>query len=306
MDKPFPLEGMHQAILEQLAEGVYVVDKDRRILFWNRAAQQISGYKPEQVLGRCCWDNILGHADEVGTPLCATGCPLQGTMDDGCPRTAQIFLHHAEGHRVPVTVRAAPLYDKDGKLMGAVEVFTEAFERVATEERIQQLEQLSYIDQLTGLGNRRLAENALESRLSELQRYGWPFGVLMLDVDHFKQVNDHYGHEVGDQILGMVGKTLQHARRPHDVHARWGGEEFLAIVANADREALTSAANRLRVLVQTSTLPLPGQPKPLRVTISVGGTLARTEDGLTELYQRADRALYASKEGGRNKVTILV
>ena len=121
-------------------------------------------------------------------------------------------------------------------------------------ERIAQFEKMAYLDTLTGVANRRFTEMTLHSRLDERQRYGWSFGVLFIDVDHFKNVNDQYGHEVGDQVLAMVAKTLSNSVRSFDFVGRWGGEEFLAILANVDAAELHAFANRIRALVEQSHL----------------------------------------------------
>ena len=98
-------------------------------------------------------------------------------------------------------------------------------------ERLAELERIAYIDSLTGLPNRRYAEITLHARMDELQRYGWLFGVIFIDIDNFKSVNDRYGHQCGDEVLKTVAKTLQNSVRSFDVISRWGGEEYLAVIA---------------------------------------------------------------------------
>jgi PAS domain S-box-containing protein/putative nucleotidyltransferase with HDIG domain len=112
-----------QALLEAMSEAVYAVDCDRRVTYWNAAAEQLTGYRASDVVGSRCRDNILNHCDDQGTELCAAGCPLLATMEDGRAREARVFLHHRDGHLVPVVVRAAALRSGDGAVIGAVEVF---------------------------------------------------------------------------------------------------------------------------------------------------------------------------------------
>ena len=143
-------------------------------------------------------------------------------------------------------------------------------------ERLAELERLAYLDPLTGLANRRYAEITLHARIEELQRYGWLFGVIFIDIDHFKNVNDQLRPRLyGDEVLKMVAKTLQNSVRSFDVVSRWGGEEYLAIIANVQGEELLATANRCRALVERSFLPL---FPSLRVTISVGAALAPESD----------------------------
>lgn len=186
--------------------------------------------------------------------------------------------------------------------MAAVETFHEISDKVAALEQVRHLEELAYLDALTGLANRRFLQATIEARIAERGRYGWPFGIIMMDVDHFKSVNDTYGHEVGDKVLQTVARTLRSATRSYDVVGRWGGEEFLAVVANATDDDLASVAERYRALVESSDVPLDGMS--LRVTISAGAAVAQDTDDASSAVERADRLLYMSKANGRNRVTV--
>jgi diguanylate cyclase (GGDEF)-like protein len=143
----------------------------------------------------------------------------------------------------------------------------------------------------------------LRDRFAEMDRYQWAFGILLIDIDHFKRVNDTYGHLVGDRMLKMIAKTLSANTRSLDLVGRWGGEEFLALIASVDPTHLAAIGNRYRVLVEQSSLPMSGGP-PLRTTISLGGTIARGEDTAGSLLERADSLLYRSKVSGRNRVSL--
>lgn len=294
-------EGMCKDILELLPDGVYFVDPDRRITYWNRAAESISGYPPGMVVGSRCRDNILMHVDENGKSLCDGACPLSDAMATGEQQTASVYLHHRQGHRVPVWVRTAPLRDERGELIGAVEVFQDRSPNLAMAERLQQLERMALLDPLTRLANRGHTEANLQIRLEELTRYEWPFGVLFVDIDHFKKINDRHGHPVGDKLLRLVSMTLLNSLRPFDFLGRWGGDEFVAIVINVSVEQLARIAERSRRLVAQTTLSTGTVQVP--VTVSVGATMARRSEGLAGLIARADRLMYRSKSAGRNRVS---
>ena len=292
---------VHREILDQMHGGIYCTDRDRRILYWNRGAERISGFRADHVLGTRCSDNLLMHVDDEGTRLCLEQCPLSATIADGEPREAEVYLHHKDGHRVPVLVRTSPLRDEDGTTIGAVEVFSENSVRVAMREQIAELSRLSLLDQLTEIGNRRYAELTLRSRHDELERYGWPYGMLMIDIDHFKSFNDQYGHDVGDAVLCMVARTLDVNVRVFDVAARWGGEEFVVIMEKVDAEDLATRAKTLCRLVEASSLGVEGAQ--LSVTVSIGGTVAQPGTEPDDVVKRADELLYRSKESGRNRAT---
>jgi diguanylate cyclase (GGDEF)-like protein/PAS domain S-box-containing protein len=292
----------YHEILDNVADGVYFVDRERRITYWNRAATEISGHARENVVGHRCPQGPLQHVDMEGRRLCQTACPLSYVLADGQPRQADVLLRHRDGHRVPVRVSVRPIRSQTGEVTGAVETFTDITPLLAVERRAAELERLAFIDTLTGLGNRQFGERQLESALSELDRHGRVFGLLLLDIDHFKNVNDTWGHETGDAVLRAVGRTLSGAARTEDFTARWGGEEFLVLVRESEIPGLGSAAERIRRMVAAASVNLPGAE--IAVTVSIGGTIARPGETETQLLRRADLLLYRSKEHGRNRVTV--
>jgi diguanylate cyclase (GGDEF)-like protein/PAS domain S-box-containing protein len=290
---------MYEALLDGLFEGVYFVDRDRRITFWNKAATRITGFPGADVIGKRCRDGMLCHVDDAGVHLCERGCPLAATMEDRRGREAHVFVRHADGHRVPIRVAAAPIVDDRGDVVGAVESFFEDSDWRESRDRAALLERYAFIDSLTELPNRRHLEQQLASKIDELGRYGWPCGVLLIDIDEFKRVNDVHGHLVGDAVLRMVARTLQGGVRSFDIVGRWGGEEFLAIVTNAPSEILVVVAERVRALVAASTLR---EPAEIAVTVSVGVSAARRGEPLEEVIRRADENLYRAKALGRNAI----
>jgi diguanylate cyclase (GGDEF)-like protein len=158
-----------------------------------------------------------------------------------------------------------------------------------------------FLDGLTLLANRRYIDLELERHLSEMSRYGTSFGVLLMDIDHFKVFNDTHGHEVGDLILKTVAQSLLHNARPFDVYGRWGGDEFIGIIRNVDMTSLTKIGARIRALVEQTHVR--AEEALMHVTISMGATLAFKTDTQQSLLKRADELMYRSKEQGRNRLT---
>jgi diguanylate cyclase (GGDEF)-like protein/PAS domain S-box-containing protein len=299
----------YQQVLEQINDGVYFVDPHRVIQYWNHSAERISGYSRERVLNHPCYDNILVHIDETGEQLCVGKCPLAYTLEDGKVRESRVYLHHIDGHRVPVIVRVMPLR-RDGQIVGAVEVFTEDISLATALAKIEALQRDALLDALTGIANRRLVTLRLETSARDFQEQGSPYGVIMIDIDHFKTVNDTYGHPVGDRVLRMVACSLSNGLRPFDFVGRWGGEEFVAVVPNVDEETLRQIGDRLRVLVAGSHFNLEDGPTnpyngpKIRVTVSLGGAIAQEGECLQAVLDRADRKLYESKQAGRDRFTM--
>jgi diguanylate cyclase (GGDEF)-like protein/PAS domain S-box-containing protein len=295
-------QDFYKNILDSLYDGVYFVDAERNITYWSRGAERISGYSAGEVMGHHCADNLLMHVDDFGSQLCISGCPLASTLEDGQTREAEVFLHHKNGHRVPISVHIAAMRDEHGIIIGAVEIFTESSNKRAMLEELDVMKRMSLMDPLTKLGNRRSASLEFERMSTALRRYHVPFGLLFMDIDNFKVVNDTFGHEVGDQVLAMVAKTLTNALRSADRVSRWGGEEFIVLVPGVTAPVFHSIAERMRRLVESSALPIPSGM--LRVTVSVGGSMAVQTDTLESLAERADAMMYCSKHSGRNCTSI--
>ncbi len=294
--------GFYRDLLDALSDGVYLVDRDRRITYWSKGAERLTGYPADKVVGRRCRDGILNHVDGAGVQLCRTRCPLRDTMHDGQDRQARVYLRHRGGHRVPVSVRALPLCDAAGKITGAVETFTDDTMVTDLNDRLAELQRLALADPLTGLGNRRHLEQQLQIWMEHQNRYQWTFGLLFLDIDHFKTVNDRYGHDIGDDVLRMVAATLSHTVRAGDPVARYGGEEFVVVLPHADRVAVQESAERLRALIAQSRLVV--DRRRVAVTVSIGATLVEPEDTAASVLSRADTLLYTAKRTGRNRVCL--
>ena len=302
MKKHLLEHGMFETLMNNLQEGVYFVDRERNIQYWNKGAEAITGYSSEEVVGRCCASNILNHINQEGTQLCTGDCPLKLSILDGKPRRSEVYLHHKEGHRLPVVVWTSPIRDDDGNIVGALESFTDIAPDLAAFDRIAALEAQALMCPLTLVANRRYADQFIEEKFNEWERYQRPFGVVFLDVDHFKSVNDRFGHATGDVVLKMVAQTLKSALRSFDFVARWGGEEFLVVLPARNHEELVHTANRLRILVlHTSKEVSNGR---IQVTVSIGAALVREDDSTSSLISRADNCMYQSKEAGRNLVTV--
>ena len=292
----------YKDILDNLYEGVYFVDTERTIVYWNKSAERITGYKSDEVVGKHCFDNSLNHVDSQNNSLCMGGCPLFHTIQDGVCREAAVYLRHKEGYRVFVAVRTIPLYS-DKRMIGAIEVFINDSEKAEIQNTLNEFKNLALTDALTALPNRRYIDSFLTNRLAEFRDLKIPFAVAMIDIDNFRIFNNSYGHDIGDQALQIVATTMRNAVRVNDMIGRWGGEEFLAILVGVSPDNLISIIEKVRTLVERSGLPYNGDF--LRVTVSIGITMVQEDDTAESIQKRADNALYMSKDGGRNQTTML-
>lgn len=293
-------EKLYLEIINNLCDGVYFVDMERRITFWNKAAEDITGYNEEEIVGKCCQNNILNHIDKEGRALCITGCPLYATIIDGKQRKDEVFLRHKEGHRIPIMVNIFPIMENN-EVIGAIEIFTPNSPTVYDDNLIEKLSNLAMNDQLTGLANRRKLESYLEYRFHELRRFQSKFCVVFLDIDNFGKFNNTYGHELGDEVLKAVAKSNKRSLRKNDMFGRWGGEEFVGVFEIKNNYEATLVAEKIRVLIERTEIPYNGES--LSVTASLGVTVARDDDTIDSVIKRADELMYQSKQKNKNCVS---
>ena len=290
-------------ILDNIYAGVYYVDQNRKIKYWNKEAEEITGFSEEEVVGKHCYNNILQHVDDQGTNLCHNGCPLHATMEDGKKREANVYLHHKDGQRIPVTIRTVPLKNEQNKIVGAVELFFKNIKVKSLEEKIAELKQENHRDKLTEINNRKYLEKILDEIVGREDIDKENIAFCFLDVDDFKYINDNYGHLVGDRILSMIAKTLKNNLRDADKAFRWGGDEFALLLFDIkNNEQLIKLLERLKLLVNESFIEY--RQEKINVTMSFGATKLSKNDSIESLTQKSDNNMYESKKQGKNIITV--
>jgi diguanylate cyclase (GGDEF)-like protein/PAS domain S-box-containing protein len=288
---------LYKQLLDRMSDGVYFVDRNRRILYWNEGATQLTGYQADEVIGRSCQDNTVCHVDAVGRPVCLDGCLLSDCMGDGIPRDAELFLIHKQGRRVPVSIQVQPIRGASGSIVGAVEIFRDNTAQIEVRRKAEAMERLAFLDPLTQQPNRRFLEMSLRTALVEFEAHGDAFGVLLFDLNNFKAINDSFGHTSGDRALLEVARTLVGALRSKDVVGRWAGDEFLAIAHNVNMQVLGELAERCVMLVQAASFRN-NEGGLEKLSISVGAALAKPGDDVEKLLAHADRRMYEKKKAG--------
>lgn len=294
---------LYKSWLDNLFDAAYVVDKNRIIVYWNKAAEELTGYSESEVVGTACADDILRHVDLAGIDLCKNACPLHETLCDGQKREAIVFLHHKDGHRIPVHIRISPIQNENNEIISAIKIFSDHSKDLYVIKELERHKKESMLDPLLEIGNRRYAETMFHIRQFELKMTGNVFGVIFVDIDRFKSINDTYGHAVGDKVLLMVSRTVANLLRHFDTFFRWGGDEFLIYLPSINtKEGLQAVAERIKNFVQSSFISLDG--KNLSVSVSLGATLISAEDTMESVIERTDSLMYASKAKGGNQCTI--
>ncbi|PWT98124.1 MAG: hypothetical protein C5B51_30065 [Terriglobia bacterium] len=290
----------YRMILESLRNGIYVVDPERRILFWNDGAENITGYLRQEVIGRFCQDNLLMHCDENDQVLCGNGCPLLETIHDGKPREAVVFLRHKEGHRIPVRVRAVVVRNAEGTVVGASESFEECHAASGCGLHSAALKVENHADAGTGVSDRASTESYLRAFLADFAEQGGAFSVLNIRVDELEQFRSAHGPQAVQRILHAVATTLRRNLRDNDVVGHWAEERFLAILADCPPENAPRVARLLQEMVRGSAISWWGDR--LSVTISIGSTTVRPGDSADSLVARAADALSGCTGNGDIKI----
>lgn len=291
------MDELYKKVIESLYDGVYFVDRKRKITLWNKSAERLTGYSADEVVGQFCFDNILDHIDRLGNHLCFGGCPLHACMEDREPREAAVYLKHKNGTRIPVVVKVMPIVEDD-EVIGAVEIFSDNYQYFKTLKELGEFRDKAFTDQLTGLPNRHY----LEEFLNENEFFGRKtLSVLFADIDDFKYVNDTYGHDYGDVVLKEVSKAIKGSIKKSDEVFRYGGEEFMALVFDDDPNQAKIIAERIRGVIEDLVIKHDEERTP--ITISVGITMMSELELLHDAIDRADKLMYKSKVSGKNKVS---
>jgi len=270
-------------LLDTLKDGVYFSDSRRKVTYWNKAAEEITGFRSAEVLGKFCGDNILIHIDEKGNNLCTGACPLAAVIKSGEPAEADIYLHHKDGHRVPVHVRVNPVKNKAGTVIGAVEIFSDRSFKDIAAQRMRDLKKMDLLDSPTGLPNRRFLEMTLKTRLGELREYRRPFGVLYFHIALPEGKGAAAGSKNSEAAIKIISNTFSHTCNIFDVVGRWGEEEFVGIFGEADRKKLNALQKFYRVILKKTDLSASG----ITPGIKIGAAAAGPDDNAEDLIEKS-------------------
>ncbi|OQY20283.1 MAG: hypothetical protein B6I36_01460 [Desulfobacteraceae bacterium 4572_35.1] len=289
----------YKQILDSLSEAVYCVDMQRRIVYWNKFAERLTGYGVDEVIGVECADGPLQHVDVINRPLCENGCPLVCCIETGIAQEKLVFALHKNGNRIPVLVKTSALYDDNGAINGAVESFTDATELLQAKEVHKEILRQTHFDALTGVPNKQALFDALDREWFRFKRYNTPFSLMVLDVDYFSSLKAAYGQETADAMLQWLVKLLRASLRRADIVGRIADDKFMVLLSFSNRKSTLKVANMVVDMVRNEIcLDL-----PMAMTISVGAVTIEDDETLESIISRSEKALERSKEMGRNQVT---
>jgi diguanylate cyclase (GGDEF)-like protein/PAS domain S-box-containing protein len=279
-------------IMESARDAIIMIDDKGDVTFWNPAAERLFGYSREEVMGKelhrlMIQDERLYEVyKEAFKRFQLSG---KGTA---AGKTIELKTKHKDGYEIDVELSLSAVKIKDA--WHALGIVRDISERKKFEKLLYRQ---SITDPLTNIYNRRFFMQMLEQEMERTRRYGKPFSVIMFDLDHFKSVNDRFGHAAGDMVLKSVADMIKGRIRKTDYFARWGGEEFIILLPETSVEDAAGLAEELREQLSSMTLPEVG-----RVTASFGVAGYRTSDTIDTILMRADSMLYEAKDAGRNCV----
>lgn len=293
------LEQKFKLITDVVGEGIFLVDSEGKIIFSNPEANRLVGYNFDEIEGISI-QNVIYKQQLDGTLYKPDDNPLHNAITAGDTYNKEGAFTCKSGFLMPVMITCRPVL-KEETLNGAVIAFrdiTEQKKYLQTLETINSLlETQATTDALTGIYNRIKFNESFIIELARAERYNVPLSLIMFDIDHFKKVNDTYGHSAGDNVLKRLTKLVKANIRVTDIFARWGGEEFVIQAPGTSLIETVKFADKLRWKIEEFDFE-----KPHRVTSSFGVAAFKNGDSGTILINRADEALYRAKESGRNQV----
>ena len=304
---------MVESTLQGLPAAVMVIDRDHKVVHWNRAMERLTGVKAAEVVGSdrqwqpfyleprpVLADLVLeGDTQEVMRRYAGLGLKRSQLIEDGLE--GEGFFPTLEPRGRHLYFLAAPIRDRDGQVVHAVETLVDLSDKRRLE---RELRKLSVTDSLTGLYNQRFFYATLKREIEAAQRYGHPLSLLMADIDFFKAYNDCFGHLEGDRALRRLAGILTSCVRAMDLCCRYGGEEFVMLLPHATMSEALGVAERVRQGVAQASFAPEGAPagEQTHLTLSLGAATLGPGEGAESLVRRADGALYAAKQAGRNMV----
>lgn len=315
MSDTAPSYDLLQFVVERVNVGVFVVEPDYTVTYWNNFMATHSEKGADYIIGKNLFDSFPDLPARWFRKKIDSVFVVKSYAFTSWEQRNFLFNFK---HNRPITggvecmfqnLTLIPIKNDSGKVE-QVMVFLrdstdEAFYAIKLKEAMAELERISQTDGLTGLYNRLHWEKRMAAEFKRAQRYGNDFSLLMLDIDHFKQVNDQFGHLAGDEVIRVVSDVIRDSIRESDVAGRYGGEEFGVILTETDLPGALCVGERIRERIMTTPVLLDGVTH--NVTVSVGLALYDEEmERHEDVIARADEALYESKQAGRNRVTLCI
>jgi two-component system cell cycle response regulator len=294
---------IYQSVLDSLQTAVYIVDRNRRIRFWNEGAEQITGYLRQDVVGRFLRDHLLATGNDVKNFDSDPDDPINLAFRDGKPSIMDVSILHKDGYRVPIVLRTLPIRNSRGAVVGAAGSFEKNRSASEWSRRQSVYADLGCLDAMTGVAARSFMETQLREHLTTFAEHNLPFGILLIQIDHMDQYRATRGPGVAHSILRIVAQSVENCVRPTDVVGCWDENQFIAILLQCRESEVALVGERVRRMICQSEIEWWGDK--FSVTSPVGGAGCRPGDSMELLIARAAASVKESIGKGGNCVTVL-
>ena len=291
-----------QKLVDNMHDGVVFVDNQRQIFMWNTGAERLTGIAGSAACGRIFEPGLLQMSDNKGSLIHDESCMVAKSIRGGIQTLERVGVLGRSGRHVTVDLHVIPVHDDAGNACGATVLMQDVSSETTLEERCQALHAQMTRDPLTQVANRAEFDRMLALFVEAHQETDLTCSLIMADIDHFKHINDTFGHQAGDEAIVTFASLLKSMCRAGDLVARYGGEEFTVLCADCDLATAASRAEMMRKkLSETSHSMLANHA----VTASFGVTELQLGDTPESMLRRSDRALLQAKDQGRNQVVQL-
>jgi diguanylate cyclase (GGDEF)-like protein/PAS domain S-box-containing protein len=294
---------VYRSVLEHLETGVYIVDRNRRVRFWNEGAEQITGFLRQDVVGRFLREHLLAIGDASKALESDPDDPINLAFRDGKSTVVDVSILHKNGYRIPVVLRTNPIRNSRGAVVGASESFERNRSASDWTRRQAMYADFGCLDSVTGLAAQSFMETQLRENLITFAEHNIPFGILLIQVDHLDQFRATRGPGVVPTILRVVAQSLENCLRPTDLVGCWGENQFLAVLMECRESEVVRVGERVRRMIGMAEIEWWGDK--FSVTSPLGGAGCRAEDTVELLIERATASLQESIEKGGNCVVVL-
>jgi diguanylate cyclase (GGDEF)-like protein/PAS domain S-box-containing protein/putative nucleotidyltransferase with HDIG domain len=292
----------YRKLLESMHDAVLFIDSSLKIMLWNRAAERLTGIPAASIEHKHWTPSLVNLRDEKGRLLAEEECPVIHAIRSGVQTLRRLSVMGRTGQRIDIDAHLVPIHGKNGVNFGAAVHLHDASSQITLEQRIQSLHEQATRDPLTQVANRAEFDRIMASAVDSHLERRIPCSLILCDIDHFKRINDNFGHQPGDEVLVTFAALLRRHCRSGDLVARYGGEEFVMLCADCDNATATRRAEELRVEVADFPMEALGGKS---ITASFGVTEVQSGDTPETMLRRADRAMYQAKANGRNTVVQL-
>jgi len=286
-------------LLDNMYDAIVFVSAQGRIVQWNHGAERLTGIAGASIRQQRWHPDILNLSDEKNHAISENECPVLTAISSGVQSLRRLTVWGRNGRCVSVDSHVIPVIGGDGNTRGAVLLLHDASSEISLEQRCQSLADKASRDSLTQVANRAEFDRVHDIFVTAHQQQQVPCSLLMCDLDHFKLVNDTFGHQAGDEVIKSLAALLKGSCLPGDLVARYGGEEFVMLMADCDNATASCRADQIRLALSQVQQP---KMNSKTVTASFGVTEIQPGDTAETMLRRADRALLLAKDNGRNQV----